>query len=496
MEAAGAAALIISLALGAVGGVLVASLIAQGHLRAARSRNVELDAERHRLMDEQATLRSQLSRAESDRAGEAARTERIPELEETLRTKEATLEDLHRQIRELAAEEARLKAELEREKREATEKLALLDQAEQKLREAFQALSAEALKSNNQAFLELARTQLGEFQQGAKADLEARQNAIDQLLTPIHESLDKVDSTIRDIETTRAEAYGELKQQVSSLVSTQELLKSETANLVKALRSPTVRGRWGELQLKRVVEMAGMLAYCDFREQESVESEDGKLRPDLVVKLPGGKNVVVDSKAPLGAYLESLEAPDDTGRESWLREHARQVRDHMTKLGSKAYWDQFDATPDFVVMFLPGETFFGAALQQDSSLIEYGVGQRVIPASPITLIALLRAIAYGWQQEKIAENARQISDLGRTLYDRLSVFAAHLENVGKNLKRAVDAYNSAAGSLERRVLVQARRFKELGAAAAAEDLPELPILDTTPQALPAENTSGEVADDD
>jgi DNA recombination protein RmuC len=269
---------------------------------------------------------------------------------------------------------------------------------------------------------------------------------------------------------------------VTALAGAQRQLQSETANLVRALRAPTVRGRWGEIQLRRVVEMAGMLEHCDFVEQASVDTDEGRLRPDLLVRLPGGKTVIVDAKAPLAAYLDSLEAVDDPTREARLREHARQVREHVNRLGNKAYWAQLEPTPEFVLMFLPGESFFGAALQHDPGLIEFGVEQHVIPASPLTLIALLRAVAYGWRQERIAEGARRISDLGRSLHDRLRIFVAHLADVGKGLDRAVAGYNSAVASLERRVLVAARRFKELGAA-ASEDLPELPLIETTPQAL-------------
>ena len=302
------------------------------------------------------------------------------------------------------------------------------------------------------------------------------------LVTPVRESLSKVDAQIQQMEIARGEAYGDLKAQVQSLISTQKELQSETGNLVRALRTPNVRGRWGEIQLRRVVEIAGMLSYCDFAEQETITGESGRLRPDLVVKLPGGKHVVVDAKTPLQAFLDAFETNDEETRRTCLANHARQVRDHINTLSGKKYWEQFESTPEFVVMFLPGETFFSAALEQDTGLIEHGVLNRVIPASPTTLIALLKAINYGWNQEKLARNAQEISALGKELHDRLRKLAGHITGVGTNLDRAVEAYNQAVGSLENRVLVSARKFSELGAS-VAEDIPELEPIETTARAL-------------
>jgi DNA recombination protein RmuC len=394
----------------------------------------------------------------------------------------ADLGKLLAEQRELVASRARLESALELERKAGSEKIDLLTRAGQDLQNAFKALAADALKSNNSSFLQVAQEILKRFQGDAKNDLDARQRAVADMVAPVHESLRKVDDQIRQIEVARGEAYGDLKAQVQSLIVTQKELQSETGNLVRALRTPNVRGRWGEIQLRRVVEIAGMVSYCDFAEQETVTTDSGRFRPDLVIKLPGGKIVVVDAKTPLQAFLEAFETSDEEARRACLASHARQVRDHMKTLSSRNYWEQFEATPEFVVMFLPGETFFSAALEQDPGLIEHAVLQRVIPASPTTLIALLKAVAYGWNQEKLARNAHEISLLGKELHDRLRLLAGHITAVGANLDRAVDSYNKAVGSLESRVLVSARKFSELGAT-VAEDIPEVEPIETTARAL-------------
>jgi DNA recombination protein RmuC len=416
------------------------------------------------------------------RSRNAALSARLSLTEKELADEKASQARLLEAQTNLVEAKARAESALDAERKASNEKMELVTRAGEDLRNAFNALAADALKSNNLSFITLAKESLQRFQTEARGDLEMRQKAVADLVVPVRESLNKVDAQIQQMEVARGDAYGELRAQVQSLITTQKELQSQTGNLVRALRTPNVRGRWGEIQLRRVVEIAGMVSYCDFAEQETITTESGRLRPDLVVKLPGGKNVVVDAKTPLQAFLDAFETNDEDARRACLANHARQVRDHMKMLSGKNYWEQFDSTPEFVVMFLPGETFFSAALEQDPGLIEQGVLQRVIPASPTTLIALLKAINYGWNQEKLARNAQQISVLGKELHDRLRMLAGHIGAVGSGLDRAVECYNKAVGSLESRVLVSARKFSELGAS-VAEDIPELEPIETTARAL-------------
>lgn len=400
----------------------------------------------------------------------------LPQLQELVQQKE-------NELRLQGERNAELRTSLQRAEQESNEKLRLLENIQQYWEDKFKAISSETLALSHKAFLDLAKVTLEKFQDEAQSDLSQRQKAISELVKPVTESLQTVDKKIGELEKSRMSAYAVLKHQVNELIVSQNQLKSETVNLVHALKTPSVRGRWGEIQLRRVVEMAGMVAYCDFEEQVYTSSDNIKMRPDLIINLPGGRKIVVDAKAPLSAYLEALEAKNEEGRQAKLKEHAVQVRSHVRALSKRSYYEQFQPAPEFIVLFLPGEIFFSAALEQDPSLIEIGVEERIILATPTTLIALLRTVAYGWRHESLAKNAQEISELGRELHKRLSDMAEHFARLGKTLGGAVQSYNQAMGSFEHRVLSSARKFKELGSVSQAVEIPALDPLDHVPREL-------------
>ena len=369
---------------------------------------------------------------------------------------------------------ARLQADLERDRAVHIERLKAYQDAESKLRDAFSALSGEALKRNNEQFLSLAQTKLQQARAEATADIDSRRKAIEDLLVPMAKTLEQVDRDIKESERRRIETGAALIEKIAALDTVGQDLRGQTQRLVDALKRPGVRGRWGELQLKRVVELAGMVEHCHFTEQETIATENGRIRPDVIINLPGGKHMIVDAKVPLDAYLRALEATEDDSRHKLLADHSRQVRAHLSQLSAKSYFDK-----------VPGEMFFSAALEQDPMLIEFGVEKRVILASPTTLIALLKAVAYGWQQEALQENARKISELGRTLYEAVRTLGSRFDTLGARLKSSLEAYNDAVGSLEGNVLVKARKLKELHAANGGEEIKQLEPIDRVPRMLQA-----------
>ncbi|GAA5482698.1 DNA recombination protein RmuC [Haloferula sargassicola] len=415
------------------------------------------------------------------------------ELEVRLAQAAAEISELEKESRPLRTQLAEIRTRLEAETKAAAEKQALLERAEARLSQTFKALSADALKATTDQFFSLAKQSLRAQQDEAKSELEKRRTAIEHMIKPVTESLGKFETRVGDIEKAREGAYAELKTQVASMAEAQLGLQRETAQLVKALRQPTGRGQWGEMQLRRVVEMAGMQEHCDFQTQNSTTTDEGKrLRPDLIVHLPGGKTIVVDAKTPMDAYLDAMESRDDRDREDALARHARQVRTHISQLSSKNYTAQFDDAPEFTVLFLPSESFFSAALATDPGLIERGVEHSVILATPTTLIALLRAVAYGWRQVALSENAKEIWKLGQVLHERLGTLAGHFSKLGKSLDSAVGHFNSAVGSYEARVLTTARKFEDLQAAPEGQALPDLMPVEKSAR-LPASGFADEQA---
>jgi DNA recombination protein RmuC len=384
----------------------------------------------------------------------------------------------------LERELVRARADLEHERALAGERLATLTEAQERLSASFRTMSAEAIKSGMEQLSQMARAQLQTAQAESRGELEKRQQAVEQLVSPIKEQLGRVDSQLVRLDQERRESRGRLEAQLRSLTETGEKLRSETGALVTALRKPNARGQWGQMQLRNVVELAGMVRHCDFLEQSALTAADATLRPDLIVRMPGGKHVVVDAKAPLQGVLDAYQARDEEERERHLQDHARLLRKHVKALADKAYWAGLDSAPDFVVMFLPGEHLYGAALEADPTLIEDAMSRRVLIATPTTLVAMLRAVAYGWQQERVAESAQAISELGRELHSRLIKLSGLLATVGTRLNSTVRAYNEVVGSYEARVLPSARRFEDHGAAGGRE-LPELEHVTTSARGLHA-----------
>ncbi|HEY6623881.1 MAG TPA: DNA recombination protein RmuC [Acidimicrobiales bacterium] len=448
---------VVGLLVGLVAGVVIGLLARSGHVartRTAEARLADALAAGRRLTDENAGLQQQTATARS--------------------------------------ETARLSAQLEYERTNNQERAAGFEETRQQLTGEFARLSGEALRKNNEQFLQLADSKLNETRQAAEGELGKRQEAIEQLLKPISEQLGKYDDGMRRLEVERQRAYTTLTEQMQQLSSSHDHLQKETRNLVTALRAPQTRGRWGELQLRRVVQMAGMLERCDFDEQVTSSTDQGRFRPDVVVHLPGGRNVAVDAKVPMQAFLDANEAQDETERRMHLASHGRQLKAHVDALAKKEYWKQIDPSPEFVVAFVPGDPLLTAALEHEPGLMEHAVANHVLLATPTSLIALLRAVAYGWQQDAMAESAREVQLLGAELYRRLSVLGDHFAGVGKGLNSAVAAYNKAVGSLEGRVLVTARRFADMGVIGTGEkDIAPPVTVDVSSRALQSPELGGQ-----
>lgn len=402
---------------------------------------------------------------------------------------------LHRRLQGVREENVRLATRLENEQQLIAEKERTFSNARTQLAETFSALAGDALKHHSDQFLKLAQENLKQFHLQAQGELSQREKAVENLVAPIREALNKTEAQLQSMEKERHQSYGALNQHLQALAESQRSLQSETRNLVQALRRPEVRGQWGELTLKRLVELAGLVEHCDFTTQESTVDTEGRLkRPDMVVRMPGGRTIVVDAKTPLDAYLTAVEANDDTQRQAALERHARKVRERVRELSAKSYWEQFEESPDFVVMFIPGEQFLNAALDCDRQLLEDALGNRVILSTPTSFIALLRAVAYGWRQETLAENAREIRQVGEELYGRLSVFADHLGKLGKSLEGSVGHFNKAIGSFESRITPAAKRFVELGIS-GKKGLGDTAQIETRTREIRRDDSGGTDVDD-
>ena len=466
--------------IGTAGGLLIGGLIAWLRLSGLRSeyrvkmtalnetlktKAAEADSIQSRLVEanrELAANRESLMTMSANHSNAIGRLERLDSIEKQLAERTDEVSGLNRTITALKEHSATLTARLDQERSAAEEKQAMLAALQEQMTDSYRALSASALKENNRAFMDLAQATLSRFMETASRDLDQRGKSVRDTVKPIRESLDRYERQIQALERSRQNAYGGLTEQIHTLIRSQQALEKETGKLAKALRLPHVRGRWGEITLKRVAELAGMQERCDFFEQQSVRTDNGTRRPDMVVHLPENRHIIVDAKVPLSAYLDALEAESDEARAAQFAAHARQVKTHTLQLARKAYWRQFDPAPEFVVLFIPGENFFSAALANAPDLIETAAEKGVILATPTTLISLLKTVAFGWRQETMAHNARTVSELGAALYERLTSMADHLDQLGRSIDRSVSAYNRVIGSFERRVLVSARKFQDLG----------------------------------
>ncbi len=409
---------------------------------------------------------------------------RDAELRAQLQERVKELESLRNKIESEQKARTAAESKLQSEREKLLEEKDTLKEARTRLSEAFQALAAQALESNNQAFLQLATQTLKTVHQESQGDLKQRKAEIEALVNPLAKALEKYETDLQAIEGERQRAYGDLRQVLEGVKGTQELLRSETTNLVSALRRPHIRARWGEMTLRRVVELAGMSEHCDFSEKPTLSREDGRYQPDMVVHMPGKLSIPVDAKVPLDAYLDAVTASWEDEKNAHLVHHARQVRAHMEKLSSKEYWDQLERTPEVTVLFLPGEPFFSAAIERDATLFEDAIRNHVLIATPVTLLALLKAVAYGWRQEDIAQNARKISEAGKQVYERFSTMWEHLGSLRAALGQAVDAFNKTLGSIEARLLPSVRKLRELGTT-SADEIPEMQPIDRAPRSLAA-----------
>lgn len=482
-------------------GWLVAYLFFVGKLGEQKSAHAALSETLRASSDRADALRLELSGAENDFVALQDRYLQLSNthaaVENSLAQMASVRESLADQLREnrllcdrIAEYQQRLtelETRLESERTIAKEKAAMLEETTNRMTDAFNALSAKALSENNQSFIHLAGETFARYVTAAKNDFENREKAVRDVIRPVADALENYDRQVRAMENAREKAYGELSQQVASLGQTQNALQRETGKLVNALRAPHVRGRWGEITLRRVVEISGMQNRCDFLEQQTDQARESSTRPDMIIQLPGNRKIVVDSKVPLMAYLDSLEDENRDRIDEMLARHAAHVRTHVKQLAQKEYWSRFQPTPEFVILFMPGENFFSAALAKDAGLIEEAADKGVILATPTTLISLLKAVAYGWKQENAAENARMVSDLGNELYGRLARMVGHFNSLGSDLDRCVSAYNKTVGSLERRVLPSARKFEELGVLLGeGKNIPRLSPVDNKPRTMETE----------